>query len=72
MPVDRVLITGRALWFYVGKLLWPHPLTFIYPRWSISESSWWQFLFPLAALASIAIFWFGRRRMGTGPLAAVL
>ena len=23
--VERSLIAGRALWFYAGKLLWPHP-----------------------------------------------
>ena len=70
--IDRWLIAGRALWFYAGKLLWPHPLSFIYPRWSISASSWWQFLFPLAVVAAIGLLWLGRRRMGTGPLAAVL
>ena len=33
--VDHVLIAGRALCFYVGKLTWPHPLNFVYPRWLI-------------------------------------
>ena len=31
MFVDRCCIAGRALWFYAGKLVWPYPLTFIYP-----------------------------------------
>ena len=35
--VERVLIAGRSLWFYVGKLLWPHPLVFFYPRWHIDS-----------------------------------
>src|SRR5207244_9277602 len=26
--VDRCLIAGRALWFYLGKLVWPAPLVF--------------------------------------------
>src|SRR5208283_3978657 len=30
---DRCLIAGRALWFYVGKIFWPHPLVFVYPKW---------------------------------------
>ncbi|MCP6756239.1 hypothetical protein NL533_31930, partial [Klebsiella pneumoniae] len=34
-PVERVLVAGRALWFYAGKLAWPHPLVFFYPRWTV-------------------------------------
>src|SRR5207248_1989442 len=45
-PIDRCLIAGRALWFYVGKLLWPHPLAFNYPRWQIDASQPWQYLYP--------------------------
>ena len=35
--LERVLLCGRVLWFYVGKLLWPHPLIFVYPRWQIDS-----------------------------------
>jgi tetratricopeptide (TPR) repeat protein len=69
--VDRVLVAGRALWFYAGKLAWPHPLTFTYPRWHIDGGMWWQYLFPLAALAVISILWVMRRRIGKGPFVAV-
>jgi protein O-mannosyl-transferase len=68
--VDRGLIAGRALWFYVGKLLWPANLIFIYPRWSIDRSAWWQYLYPAAALAVLAALWALRRRVGRGPLVA--
>ncbi|HSW44580.1 MAG TPA: O-GlcNAc transferase, partial [Phycisphaerae bacterium] len=51
--LDRCLIAGRSLWFYVGKLVWPVDLTFIYPRWRIDASVWWQYLYPAAALAVI-------------------
>jgi len=70
--IDRTLIAGRALWFYAGKLLWPHQLTFIYPRWQIDSGIWWQCLFPLAAVAVIVALWLLRRRMGKAPLVAVL
>jgi tetratricopeptide (TPR) repeat protein len=69
---DRCLIAGRALWFYAGKLVWPAPLTFIYPRWEIEPAVWWQWLFPIAAIGVVAGLWLARRRIGKGPLVAVL
>jgi tetratricopeptide (TPR) repeat protein len=71
-PIERVLLAGRALWFYAGKLLWPRPLTFFYPRWDVDVRTWWQCLFPIAALGAIAVLWRAQSRMGRGPLAAVL
>jgi tetratricopeptide (TPR) repeat protein len=70
--LDRCLVAGRALWFYAGKLLWPHKLTFIYPRWHIEVGVWWQYLFPAAALAVISLLWLMRRRIGKGPFVAVV
>jgi tetratricopeptide (TPR) repeat protein len=48
--VERGLLAGRVVWFYLGKLLWPMNLTFIYPRWEIDPQVWWQWLFPTAAI----------------------
>jgi len=70
--LDRCLIAGRDIWFYLGKLAWPHPLIFIYPRWEVSGAVWWQFLFPGAALLLAAGLWLMRRRLGAGPLVALL
>ena len=70
--VERLLIAGRAVWFYAGKLLWPDPLIFIYPRWTIDRSVWWQYLFPLAAIAALGALAVARSRIGRGPLAAAL
>jgi tetratricopeptide (TPR) repeat protein len=61
--MDRCLILGRAVWFYLGKLAWPHPLIFVYPRWEVSGAVWWQYLFPVAALLLAAGLWHGRRRL---------
>jgi tetratricopeptide (TPR) repeat protein len=70
--LERFLIAGRAIWFYASTLLVPQNLTFIYPRWTIDTSQWWQYLFPMAALLVIAILWRRRHEVGRGPLAAVL
>ena len=69
---QRCLVAGRALWFYTGKLFWPHNLTFIYPRWEIDASVAWQYLFPVAALVVLIALWWLRSRIGRGPLVAVL
>ena len=69
---DRILIAGRAMWFYPGKIFWPSPLTFIYPRWVIAASVWWQWLFPAGALVVVGGLWAARRRIGRGALVAVL
>ena len=70
-PLERVLLAGRALWFYLGKLLWPVDLMFFYPRWEISRSAWWLYLFPLGALGLMIGLWVLRKR-SRGPLAALL
>ena len=60
--LQRGLLAGRAIWFYLSKLLWPIDLVFIYPRWQIDTRVWWQWLFPLAALAATVLLWRLRRR----------
>jgi len=70
--VERCLIAGRALWFYAGKLLWPHPLIFIYPRWAIDAGAWVQYVFPIAAVAVLVALWLLRGRVGRGPLVGAL
>ena len=34
--MQRILISARALWFYVIKLLWPMNLAFSYPQWTLN------------------------------------
>jgi tetratricopeptide (TPR) repeat protein len=69
--VQRILIAGRALWFYAGKLAWPFDLCFIYPRWELNASSAWQWTYVLAAGVLMVTLWLARRRIGRGPAAAV-
>ncbi len=69
---ERCLIAGRALWFYVGKLLWPANLCFVYPRWTIDVRSAVEWLYPVGAVACLTMLWLERRRLGRGPLTALL
>jgi len=69
--VERFLVAGRAVWFYLGKLVWPADLMFVYPRWRVDLGDWWQYLFPLGALAALTgLGLLARRRRG--PLAGAL
>ncbi len=68
--LERGLLAGRILWFYPTKLVWPD-LIFIYERWKIDATAWWQWLYPLAAIVFVAWLWkLGKRNRG--PLAASL
>jgi tetratricopeptide (TPR) repeat protein len=69
--LERCLLAGRAIWFYIGKLLWPRDLIFSYPRWRLDPAQWWQWLFPLAALGVTGALWLLHRR-SRGPLAGWL
>jgi tetratricopeptide (TPR) repeat protein len=69
--IDRFLIAGRALWFYLAKLLWPADLIFTYPRWHIDAAAMGPYLFPAALLLAAWLFWQVRRR-SRAPLATLL
>ena len=68
---ERVLLAGRAVFFYAGKVLWPAGLTFIYPRWSLDAGRAWQWLYPAALLALLGAL-FALRGRCRGPLATAL
>jgi Flp pilus assembly protein TadD len=69
--LDRTLIASRALVFYAGKLVWPHPLIFMYPRWEVGSGIGW-YAFPLLVAGVFALLWRQRASWGRGPLAAAL
>jgi tetratricopeptide (TPR) repeat protein len=64
---ERLVIAGKAVWFYLGKLLWPHPLIFIYPRWGIDASRPTAYLPVLALGVTLFLLWLNRRGR-TGPV----
>jgi tetratricopeptide (TPR) repeat protein len=67
----RILVAGRALWFYLGKIFRPVGLTFIYPRWTIDARDPLQYLFPAAAVGVLAALWM-LRKWSRGPLSVAL
>jgi Flp pilus assembly protein TadD len=70
--LERILVAGRAGWFYAWKLVWPLGLSFNYVRWTIDAGTLWQYLPPLAGIAVVSWLWAARERIGRGPLVAVL
>jgi protein O-mannosyl-transferase len=61
---ERLIIAGKAIWFYLGKLMWPHPLIFIYPRWDVDSSKLVAYLPLLAALTGLVALWFIHAKWG--------
>lgn len=68
----KLIVAGKALAFYAGKLFWPNRMTFIYPQWRINPGDFRQYIYPLMAVAVPVILWLLRRRIGHSPLVAVL
>ncbi|NNM87136.1 MAG: hypothetical protein HKL95_01305 [Phycisphaerae bacterium] len=68
---QRTIIAGRDVWFYLFKLIWPHPLLEIYPRWHLADLHGWAWCYPLAVVLLVAVLWGLRQRLGRGPLAAI-
>jgi len=71
-PMERILLAGRALWFYLGKLAWPWRLTFSYPKWQIDPHDPAQWIWPVACIALAVLLVLKRRSWGNGPLIAAV
>jgi tetratricopeptide (TPR) repeat protein len=69
--LQRALLAGRAICFYLGKIVWPTNLAFTYPRWTVEASAAWQYDFDLALVALAFAFWSIRSRT-RAPFAALL
>lgn len=69
---EKILIAGRALWFYLWKLIWPVNLTFSYPRWNIDATDVWQYIWPVSFVAVMTAGWLLRKRTGRGIPTAII
>lgn len=70
--MQRILIAGRAVWFYAWKLIWPARLSFIYPKWVIDPRMAVQWVFPIWVFLALLVLWLTRKRLGRGPIVALL
>jgi tetratricopeptide (TPR) repeat protein len=69
---ERALVATRGIWAYLLRIVWPYPLLFVYPRWSVSPVERWQYLFPAGLAIILAVLWAARRFWGRGPIVAML
>jgi Tfp pilus assembly protein PilF len=69
---DRCLIAGHAICFYAMKIVWPHPLMFMYPKWDLHLNRELQLVYPAVVLIVVGALFVARRWTGRGPLVAVL
>jgi tetratricopeptide (TPR) repeat protein len=69
---ERFQVAGRALWFYVGKLLWPVGFCPVFPRWQLDATFPFQDPWFWLTLAGLTLMVAMRNQMGRGPVVAVL
>jgi tetratricopeptide (TPR) repeat protein len=62
---ERLIVTGKDLWFYASKTVCPANLMFIYPRWSHDARRLTEWL-PLAGAVAVGIILWRFRRAGAG------
>jgi len=65
-PLERTLVASHAVWFYLGKLLWPSNLIFIYPKWTIAATRALDYTWLLAGVALCFVIYLARRYLGRG------
>ena len=68
--VQRCFLAGRAIWFYLGKLVWPAELIFVYPRWQVAVTWGWS-IGLLGCVGVLGGLWCWRAR-SRAPLVAAL
>jgi protein O-mannosyl-transferase len=69
--LQRGLLAGGDIWFYLGKLLWPDPLVFVYPRWQIDLSSMTWYLGAIGVLVAATVTYLRRRSSRSTIFAAL-
>src|SRR5437763_3208851 len=63
-PLERLIVASHAAWFYLGKLVWPAKLTFMYPQWTITPSNPLAYIWLVAGIVLCVVIYFARRYVG--------
>jgi tetratricopeptide (TPR) repeat protein len=69
-PIQRLFIASGAVWFYASKVIFPWKLAFFYSKWNLQSPLLIGAL--LGAIAIVAALFGMHRRIGRGPVVAVL
>jgi protein O-mannosyl-transferase len=70
--LSRSAVAGCAVWFYLGKLLWPLNLCFVYPRWKIDDGEVLSYLPGLLLLVIVFALALWRRRSWGRPVVMLI
>ena len=62
--LSRAAVAGCAVWFYLGKLVWPLDLCFVYPRWRIDDRDLLSYLPGLLLVLVLGLAWWRRHTWG--------
>ncbi len=68
---QRLVLAGRALWFYAEKLAAPFELSFIYPMWTLDAGKLTQWIGLAGFAITGLVLWGLRNKLGRGPLAGL-
>jgi tetratricopeptide (TPR) repeat protein len=69
---ERLIVTGRSLWFYFSKIVWPSNLAMIYERSPADAGDPLQYGYLLAAAIAVWTLVACRRRLPRGAVGGVL
>lgn len=60
--INRFVLSGQAICFYILKLVWPHPLCVIYFRWELNASQFEQWTGVLGfVMMTLLLAWWRKR-----------
>jgi protein O-mannosyl-transferase len=69
---ERTIVAGHAVWFYLGKLIWPADLTFSYPHWTLHPWNPLSYGWLLALVALCWVIYCAREDVGRSAETAML
>jgi len=62
----QLVAGGTETWFYLGKLVWPHPLMTIYPLWELDAGQPLSYV-PLLVVGVVLLLLWSYRESGARP-----